>query len=122
MGVEYEADLLGALRDLVGEDLRVVASYDREGYDVVYARGDLEERIVAYADAVHDELVLQGISRDHLEDLFVAGDLHCAMHRFDEATAFHFPQAEYTGLFVSIDSDASVDLDEFSGTVLTYVD
>ena len=122
MAVEHESGLVDALRDLVGNDLRVVASYDREGYDVVYTRGDVDERVATYADAVHDELVLQGIGRDHLEDLFAAGDLHCFMHRFDAMTAFHFAQAEYRGLFVSIDSDASFDLAEFSETVRAYVD
>lgn len=122
MGVETDSGLLDALQDLMGNNLRVVASYDREGYDIVYTRGVLDERVDAYAEAVHDELVLQGIGRDHLEDLFVAGDLHCSMHRFDEMTAVHFPQEEYTGLFVSFDSDANVGLNEFSETVLTHIE
>lgn len=121
MGVDHESELLDALQNIVGRNLRVVATYDREGYDIVYTRGEIDERVKAYADAVHNELVLQGIGRDHLEDLFVAGDLHCSMHRFDELTAFHFVQEEYTGLFVSIDSDASVDLNEFSETVKTHL-
>ena len=117
MGVEHEPRLLEALKALVGGSVRVVATYDSEGYDVIYTRDDVRERVRTHADEVHDELVLQGISRSHLEELFHAGTLHCTMHRFDELTAFHFGQEEYTGVFVSIDSDASVDLDDFAGTV-----
>jgi len=66
------------------------------------------------ADAVHDELVLQGIGRGHLEDLFGAGELQCSMHRFEGLTAFHFTAAEFTGLFVSLDPDADIQLTSFT--------
>lgn len=122
MGVEHQPGLVESLRDEVGNSLRVVAEYDRNGYDVMYARGQVEERVRRHADEVHNELVLQGIGREHLEDLFKAGDLHCSMHRFDEITAFHFVQESYTGLFVSIDSDAPVDLNEFSSIVRSHLE
>jgi len=114
--------LLGELRATAGEALRVVATYDRDGYDPVYVREDVSERLGGRADAVHEELVLQGIGREYLEDLFDAGDLQCSMHRFDELTAFHFVAAEYTGLFVSVDSDAEVSLASFAETCKRYMD
>lgn len=122
MAVEQDSGLLDALEKTVGSNLRVVAVYDRAGYDVTYTREDVGQRVKQHAEDVHDELVLQGIGRDHLEDLFRAGDLHCTMHRFDEMMAFHFAQEEYTGLFVSIDSDTSVDLNEFVETVRAHIE
>jgi len=65
--------------------------------------------------------VLQGVGRGHLESLFRAGDLHCSVHRFDDLTAFHFLDSEYTGLFVSIDSDADVRLASFADTCRDFV-
>lgn len=122
MGVDHTPGLVDALRDTIGDNLRVVAEYDRNGYSVVYIQDEVEDRIADYAEDVHHELVLQGIGREHLEQLFDAGDLHCSMHRFDEMTAFHFIEAEYTGVFVSIDSDCSIDLDEFANVVREYID
>ncbi|MFB6102068.1 MAG: hypothetical protein ABEJ73_05830 [Haloplanus sp.] len=72
----------------------------------------------AFVDALrtdlHDDLILEGIGRGHLEDLFDAGSLHCSMHRFDDLTAFHFVAGEFSGLFVSVDSDADVHLASFA--------
>jgi len=96
--------------------LRVAATYDREGYDVRYARDDVEPRIADVADEVHDELVIQGLGREYLESLFDGGGLQCSMHRFDEMTAFHFIEDEFTGLFVSVDSDADLHLATFANT------
>lgn len=109
-------ELVGDLRELPGDALRVVATYDRAGYDVRYIRDDVEGRLARVADDVHQDLVLEGLSRQHLEALFDAGDLRCSMHRFEGMTAFHFPEAEYSGLFVSIDSDADVPLASFTET------
>jgi len=76
----------------------------------------VDTRLRERADGIHRNLVLEGISRDHLEDLFAAGDLRCSMLRFEEVTAFHFADAEYRGLFVSIDSGADLSLKSFTDT------
>lgn len=114
--------LVETLRDAIGDDLRVVAKYDRDGYDIVYSRDGLTGRVDDRAPDIHDELVLQGIGREHLEGLFDAGDLQCSMHRFDDLTAFHFVQNGYTGIFISIDSDASVDLVAFTEMVEAFLE
>lgn len=109
-------ELVAELRQQAGDALRVVAEYDRDGYDIRYVRDDVSARLAERADAIHQNLVLEGISRGHLEDLFDAGDLRCSMHRFDEVTAFHFAEAEYTGLFVSVESSADLPLASFTDT------
>jgi hypothetical protein len=110
------------LRAEAGDALRVVATYDTDGYDVVYCRDDVTGRMEDVAADIHDDLVLQGVGREHLESLFQAGDLHCSVHRFDEVTAFHFLAGEYTGMFVSIDTDANVRLASFADTCRESVD
>jgi hypothetical protein len=111
-----EDTLVDELRALAGDELRMVAEYDRDGYEIRFVRDDVSARLAEQADDIHRDLVLEGISREHLEDLFDAGDLHCTMHRFDELTAFHFAEAEYRGLFVSVDSDADVPMASFADT------
>lgn len=107
--------LVDALHDELGGSLRVVAEYTRDGYDVHHAREDVRERVATLADGVHTDLVLQGVGRDRLEELF-GDDLTCSMHRFEETTAFHFvgDGSDYEGLFVSVDSDADVPLATFT--------
>ncbi|MCG1002329.1 MULTISPECIES: hypothetical protein [Halobacterium] len=108
--------LVAKLRQQADDALRVVAEYDRDGYDIRYAREDIGARLDEQAEDIHRNLVLEGISRTHLEDLFDAGDLRCSMHRFDEVTVFHFPDDEYTGLFVSVDSNVDIPLASFTDT------
>ncbi|WP_251341644.1 hypothetical protein [Haloplanus halophilus] len=115
MLIENRDELVADLRATADGGLRVVAEYDSEGYDAFYVRDDVAPRLADRADEIHDDLVLQGIGREHLERLFDAGSLHCSMHRFDEVTAFHFVAAAHTGLFVSVDSDADVPLSSFAG-------
>ena len=114
--------LLRELRAAIGDALRVVATYDRNGYDPVYVRENVADRVNERADAVHEELVLQGIGQEYLEDLFGAGDLQCSMHRFDELTAFHFAAAEHTGLFISLDSGADISLASFAEACKRHMD
>lgn len=109
-----ENTLVDELRALAGDELRVIAEYDRDGYQIRFVRDDVSARLRDRADDIHRDLVLEGISREHLEDLFDAGNLHCTMHRFDEVTAFHFAETEYRGLFVSVDSDADVPMASFA--------
>jgi len=119
--VDVSDSVTADLRDEAGDALRVVATYDRDGYDVVYCREDVAGRMDDVASGVHDDLVLQGVGRDHLESLFDAGELHCSVHRFDDLTAFHFLASEYTGLFVSIDSDANVRLASFADACSEHI-
>jgi len=109
-------ELVAELQQQAGDALRVVAEYDREGYEIRYVREGVGARLDDRAEAIHRNLVLEGISREHLEDLFDAGELHCSMHRFDEVTAFHFAEREYEGLFVSVDSDVDIPLASFTDT------
>ncbi|WP_246308340.1 hypothetical protein [Halosimplex rubrum] len=121
MVTDDEGALVEALRGLAGDALRVVATYDRDGCDPVYVAPGAEDRVRSQAERVHDELVLQGLGRGHLEELFAAGDLHCSIHRFDDLTTFHFASGEFSGLFVSVDSEADLPLATFSQTCKEYV-
>lgn len=120
--VEVSDSVTADLREEAGGALRVVATYDRDGYDLAYCRDDVTERMGDVATDIHEDLVLQGVGREHLESLFDAGELHCSVHRFDDLTAFHFLDDEYTGLFVSIDADADVRLASFANICREHVD
>ena len=112
------SDLVPDLRDDVGDGLRVVAEYTAEGYDLHYVRDDVRPKVDEMnLDRVHRELVLQGVGREYLEDLFDAGSLQCSVHRFDELTAYHFVRTEKTGGYVSVDTSAPVRMEPLVETV-----
>jgi len=96
------------LRSLVGDALRSVAIYDEDGYDFRYLRDELDGRAEDLAADIHQNLVLEGIGKEHLEDLFEAGDLHCTLHEFEEMQAYHFVTGQFEGVFVGLDSDTDV--------------
>lgn len=111
------SELVTALEAEVGDRLRVVGEYSDEGYDIHYVRDDVRPKVEEMdVDRIHQELVLQGLGREHLEDLFDAGNLQCSVHRFDEMTACHFLQTETTGKYVSVDSDATIEFRSFVET------
>jgi hypothetical protein len=114
--VSCSADEINAIREVGDGSVRVIAEYDDEGYDVRYVRDDVEAKLQDVAEEIHDELVMQGMGKEYLEELFQAGNLHCSVHRFDEVTAFHFSEEEFTGLFVSIDSSSDIPLATFTDT------
>ena len=101
---------VAALEAVAGDALRAVATYDRDGIDVVFERDDVSEKETAI-DRIHEELVLQELGREYLERLFGVGRWHCTMHRFERAVCIHHAEGAFSGTFVSVDSNASVDLE-----------
>lgn len=103
--MQPSTQLVHDLTDVVGESLRCVARYDRDGYHVQYVRPDVERR---YSDeeveALHHDFILQSIGADHVEGLFHAGDLHCSVFCFEHAHVLHFVRGESEGFLVSMDA------------------
>jgi len=112
--VSFSEGEINTIRDVGGASVRVIAEYDGEGYDVQYVRDDVESKLQQVAEEIHNELVMQGLGKEYLEELFQAGDLRCSVHRLAEITTFHYIDEKFTGLFVSIDSDADIPLATFS--------
>lgn len=100
------------LRERIGDDLRAVATYHEDSYEVVYERSDVAEKPRAI-ERIHQELIMEGMGTEHLEDVFDVGELNCTMHSFEEAMCFHFRSGSMTGRFVSVDPDALVPVEEF---------
>ena len=122
MGLVETDTLVSELQDLTDEGLRVVVQFDQEGYEPVYVRDDMSQRIEELADDVHEELVLQGIGRVHVEDIFEAGALHCSAHHFEDLIAFYLAMGESEGVFLTVDSTAEVPLTRFTERCKDHVE
>jgi hypothetical protein len=107
------SDPVSTLRGVAGDALRAVAAYDRDGLELRYERDDVTQKETAI-DRIHEELVLQELGREYLEQLFGVGRWHCTMHRFDRATCVHYAEGEFSGVFVSVDSGADVNLERLA--------
>ncbi|WP_223270940.1 MULTISPECIES: DUF7522 family protein [Halomicrobium] len=103
------AALVSDLESIVGDALRVVAWYDEDRYELLYVREDLTEHTQAVSDAVYENLVLEGIAKEYLEDLFESGELYCTIHEFEELRAHHFVTGQFEGFFVGVDSGGKVE-------------
>lgn len=100
---------------VAGDALRALATYDEDDLTLVYEREDIatKQRVI---DDIHDDLILDDIGIGYLEDLFQVGTWHCTMHRFEDAICIHHSAGDYRGVFVSIDTNAGVDLEAVADT------
>ena len=108
----YDMTAVDSIRQHVGDDLRAVAIYHEREYEVVYERADVEEK-PRTIDRIHQELIMEGLGTEYLEDVFDVGKLDCTIHSFEDAMCFHFLTGALTGMFVSIEPDTLVQIEEF---------
>ncbi|MFC3958481.1 hypothetical protein [Halovivax cerinus] len=94
-----------------GDALRSVAGYDEEGLDVRYMRDDVAS---LYDEADHGRvfrnLRLEAMDHPTQESLFAHDDLQSTYRVYDGAIEVHIAVSETTGVLVSLDDDADVDL------------
>lgn len=114
--IEAPSGLLDVAHDHVGDSLRSLTSYTEREYELHYIREDIRDRYTEEEiGRVFDDLVLSGLSRDYLEEIFHAGRIECTIYGFEEAAMFHFVTNETSGVFLSFDRDTEVNLDSFIG-------
>jgi hypothetical protein len=101
----YPYRLADFLREQVGDGLRSVIYHDRDEYEVVFVRDDVEE----YEDAEIDDIVADLWADSHeqaiREDLRGHGSLNCSLWVFDEAIEMHFVADERRGIAVALDTE-----------------
>jgi hypothetical protein len=104
-----QKELVELLKDEVGDKLRAVGRYDREGYEVLYIREDvLEEFSHDDIGEIHHEMVLKGLGNQHIESLFNDEELECSIYQFESSARLHFVKDDYLGYYVSFDYEGDV--------------
>ncbi len=108
MGTKQK-ELVDLLKDEVGDSLRAVGRYDREGYKVLYARKDvIDEFSQEDIEKIHHEMVLKGLGNQHIESLFHGEELECSIYQFEDAVRLHFVKDDYLGHYVSFDYSGDI--------------
>jgi len=108
MGTKQK-ELVEFLRSEVGDSLRAVGKYDREGYRVLYARDDVvDEFSQEDIEKIHHEMVLKGLGNQHIESLFNDEELECSIYQFENIVRLHFVKEDYLGHYVSFDYSGEI--------------
>jgi hypothetical protein len=98
-------DLIDAILEESGETLRLAARYDRDDYEVVYARDDVTDGFSEPELTSRIEtFVMQGLGEPEQEQsLYDFGALDATLRWYDEAVVAHIPVGEWTGLVFTFD-------------------
>ncbi|SDM57976.1 hypothetical protein SAMN04487949_2148 [Halogranum gelatinilyticum] len=114
--------LVTFLKDSAGEQLRCVARYDDDTYEMLYARDDVSSgyAVDEFAEVVDDLRDVENMEEEHTSRL-KAGNHHVTLRLYDRAAILHFGQGETFGTVVSLDSDAAEDFASFVGACLKHL-
>ncbi len=107
MSTAAAEDLAAFLHERVGDNLRSVAYYHADEYEVVYLRDDVADQ---YSSDDHEHIArdvrLENVTKAQQEDLYVHGRLQCTVRAFDDAVEMHFPFDDTSGVTVALDAEA----------------
>ena len=118
MGVRTLTDYA---RQRTGDYLRGIVSYDGDSSDVVYLRNDVrEQRIQSEIDRMLTRLRPEASASE--ERAFPFGDLYVTVRRFEGAIIMHFPTGRDRGVVVSLEPDATRDLNRFTTECLKQLE
>lgn len=107
------------LKQEVGNELRSVIHYDKETFEVVYARNDVKDEYTEDdLEDVRQELGVATFGKPAMEELYVHGDLQCTVHCFENAVEMQFLVSETEGIAVGLDPAAFVTHRTFIGRCL----
>lgn len=114
-------ELVESIRERTGDGLRLVAIYDEDDYEAIHVRDGLASRLEELGSQVHRDLVLQGIGRQHVEEMFEGGKLRSTIQHFDDLTVFYLSTGDYSGVFVSVDADVDLSVTTFTDLCMEHV-
>lgn len=107
-----DTDLVQRFRGVDGE-LRLVATFDATGWEILYIEDTVEERYRANdLKRAHQDIVANQISSDDLREIGAFGSVTAQVYYFDDAIHFQFPTERYAGVFVSYGRDDPFPVDD----------
>ncbi|MFC4553581.1 MULTISPECIES: DUF7522 family protein [Halorussus] len=108
------------LNERVDDQLRGVAHYREDEFNVVYLRDDIREH--RHQDEVKQMLTRikqEGTANE--EQSFPFGHMHATLRVFDETIFMHFPIENRTGVVVSLEPEVAQSLNSFVGDCLDHI-
>lgn len=103
--------LVSELRNDLGSDLRLVARYGPDDFDLLYVREDVANvRTDDDYEVLHANTLAAHDDRPEIEDAMGAGPLRARLLSFEEIFGANFFGEEQHGHVITIESDAEIDL------------
>ena len=119
---EEASQFVGFLKRQAGENLRGVAHYYEDGYELLYAREDVSRR---YDEDRFEELfstIRKEMSeRTQQESVYELGTLHCTVRLFDDGIVLNFSQGDKIGTSVSLDPEVASNLTNFAHECIRHL-
>lgn len=107
-----DTDLVQRFRGVDGE-LRLVATFDSTGWEILFIEDTLRERYRANdLKRAHQDIVANQISSDDLREIGAFGSVTAQVYYFDDAIHFQLPTERYSGVFVSYGRDDPFPVDD----------
>lgn len=101
--------LIELLKGEMNGRLRAVGRYDKDEYEVLFARDDVEsEYSTKDMEKIHHEMVLKGLGNQRVESLFNNDKLDCSIYQFRDTVRLHFVHQDYRGYYVSFDYNEDI--------------
>lgn len=118
--------VVDAVLDVAGADLRVVGVVSEEGRglheDLRYLRDDVAaEYTEEELDAIAAELLFELWNNDWQGDLFSAGDMHYALHRYEDAVILMCHHGDMA-VVVSVEADSDAKPRDVASAVCDSLD
>jgi len=101
----YPYRLADFLHAQVGDGLRSVIYHDRDEYEVVFVREDVDDYDGAEIDDIVTDLWADSYEQAIRADIRGHGALNCTVWAFDEAIEMHFAVDEGQGVAVTLDTE-----------------
>lgn len=105
MSQVYPYRLADFLREQVGDGLRSVIYHDRDEYEVVFVRDDVDDYDGEGIDDIVADLWADSHEQAIREDIRGYGPLNCSLWVFDEAIEMHFVADDRRGIAVALDTE-----------------
>jgi hypothetical protein len=115
MADEERSEIVRFLKQRAGDNLRGVAHYHEDGYELLYVRDDVarrydDDRFAELFSTIREEMS----ERAQQESVYELGRLHCTVRLFDEGIVLNFSQGDRLGTSVSLDPEAASNLTTFA--------
>ncbi|UPV74614.1 hypothetical protein M0R89_00755 [Halorussus limi] len=118
MSKVYPYRLADFLHEQVGDGLRSVIYHDRDEYEVVFVREDLEDYDGEEIDDIVADLWADSYEQAIREDLRGHGPLNCTVWVFEDAIEMHFVADDRRGIAVALDTETFLAQSSFIGQCL----
>jgi hypothetical protein len=118
-----EFSLVNHLRDIVGDDVRMVLVYGEREYEDTFLRDDIsEEYTEADLEGLRREIIVFSLGKTRVGDVTHVGELRHIIYDTEDALSIQLLLGEHEGVFVSVDDEREAELFDVIEATRAWID